>query len=57
MHRLKNKMFGMWESIEARDVSLIQRLRIDIWQYELPCLRSNVAGVASSFLHSSVLCH
>jgi hypothetical protein len=57
LHRLKNKMFGMWESIEARDVSLIQRLRIDIWQYELPCLRSNVAGVASSFLHSSVLCH
>ena len=36
-------------SIEARDVSLIQRLRIDIWQYELPCLRCNVAGVVSSY--------
>ena len=35
-------------SIEARDVSLIQRLHIDIWQYELPCLRCNVAGVVSS---------
>ena len=36
-------------SIEARDVSLIQRLHIDIWQYELPCLRCNVAGVVSSY--------
>ena len=36
-------------SIEAHDVSLIQRLRIDIWQYELPCLRCNVAGVVSSY--------
>ena len=42
------------ESIEARDVSLIQRLHIDIWQCELPCLRCNVAGVVSSFLCSSV---
>lgn len=36
-------------SIEAHEVSLIQRLRIDIWQYELPCLRCNVAGVVSSY--------
>ena len=36
-------------SIEAHNVSLIQRLRIDIWQYELPCLRCNVAGVVSSY--------
>ena len=35
-------------SIEARDVSLIQRLHIHIWQCELPCLRCNVAGVVSS---------
>ena len=38
-------------SIEARDVSLIQRLHIHIWQCELPCLRCNVAGVVSSFLY------
>ena len=30
--------------IEARDVSLIQRLHIDIWQYVLPCLRCNAAA-------------
>ena len=36
-------------SIKAHNVSLIQRLRIDIWQYELPCLRCNVAGVVSSY--------
>lgn len=36
-------------SIKAHNVSLIQRLRIDIWQYELPCLRRNVAGVVSSY--------
>ena len=36
-------------SIEARDVSLIQRLHIHIWQCELPCLRCNVAGVVSSY--------
>nr|DAO96396.1 MAG TPA: hypothetical protein [Caudoviricetes sp.] len=38
-------------------MSLIQRLHIHIWQCELPCLRCNVAGVVSSFLCSSVLCH
>nr|DAW66920.1 MAG TPA: hypothetical protein [Caudoviricetes sp.] len=35
-------------------MSLIQRLRIDIWQYELPCLRCNVVGVVSSLLCSSI---
>lgn len=32
-------------SIEARDVSLIQRLRIDIQQYVLPCVRCNAVSV------------
>ena len=41
-------------SIEAHDVSLIQRLHIHIWQCELPCLRCNVVGVVSSLLCSSV---
>ena len=39
-YTLKNKNGMNMYCIEARDVSLIQRLHIDIWQCELPCLRS-----------------